>query len=67
MFNKLVEHCIKITRIMKHPYGNGIIISTEGSGIPHINKLAVYLCNYDLFEVKILPNYILEDWHSDLK
>jgi hypothetical protein len=43
MFNKLVEHCVKITRIMKLPYGNGIIVSTEGSGIKEINKLAIFL------------------------
>ena len=67
MFNRLVEHCIKICRIMKLPYGNGILIGNAGLGLSEITKLAVFLCNYDIVEIKLVPNYIIEDWYNDLK
>jgi dynein heavy chain len=62
-----VEYCIKITRIIKLPYGNGIFVANAGLGLSEISKLSVFLCNYDLFEIKLTPNYTIEDWHNDLK
>jgi len=67
MFNKLVEYCIKIARIIKLPYGNGILIANAGLGLSEIDRLAVFLCNYDLYEIKLTPKYTLEDWYNDLK
>lgn len=62
-----MEYCIKITRIIKLPYGNGILVANAGLGLTEINKLSVFLCNYDLFEINLTPNYTIEDWHNDLK
>ena len=67
MFNKLVENCLKICRIMKLPYGNGILIGNAGLRLLEIIKLAVFLNNYDLVEINQVPNYIIEDWYNNLK
>ena len=67
MFNKLVEYCIKIARIIKLPYGNGILIANAGLGLSEIDRLAVFLWNYDLYEIKLTTKYTIEDWYNDLK
>ena len=46
---------------MKFPHGNGILIGNAGLGLSEITKLAVRLNNYDLVEIKLVPNYIIED------
>ena len=67
MFDFLVEYLIKISRIIKTPYGHGILIAMEGSGLSELVRLAIFICAYENYEIRLEPNYVQDDWFNDLK
>jgi hypothetical protein len=50
---------------MKLPYGHGVLVGIEGSGITELTRLAVFLCNFEIYEVSYLLK-ILDQTRSQL-
>ncbi len=66
-FDYAVEHCLKICRIIKQPFGNALLLGLPGSGRECLTKLASFICDRAVFQVDIKQSYGVLEWKEDLK
>lgn len=67
MFSDALEHVARISRVLRQPQGNALLLGVGGSGRQSMTKLATYIMNYSLACVEIVKGYSMHDWRDDLK
>jgi dynein heavy chain len=56
-FDMAVEQVIKISRIIRQPRGNAMLIGVGGSGKQSLSKLASFIMNSQVFQIEMARNY----------
>eukprot|EP00968_Pinguiococcus_pyrenoidosus_P017694 scaffold1786_cov250-Pinguiococcus_pyrenoidosus.AAC.1 len=67
MFNDAIEHVARITRVLRQPLGNALLLGVGGSGRQSMTKLATYISGFKLFQVEIIKGYGMVDWREDVR
>lgn len=67
MFLDACEHVSRISRIIRQPQGNGLLLGVGGSGRQSLAKLATYIMNYLLRQIEVIKNYSMKNWREDIK
>ena len=67
LFHEAMEHICRITRIIKLPNGNALLVGVGGSGKQSLARLAAYICGYELFQISVSSEYGIADFRDDLK
>ena len=63
----VLEHLSKISRVLRIPSGNALLVGVGGSGRQSITRLASFMSGIDVFQPEISKNYGRADWREDLK
>ncbi|KAI9004259.1 dynein heavy chain and region D6 of dynein motor-domain-containing protein [Gaertneriomyces semiglobifer] len=67
LFRDAVEHICRVTRILRQPAGNILLVGVGGSGRQSLARLAAYVVDTTVFQIKISKHYRHADFREDLK
>jgi dynein heavy chain len=67
IFGFVIAHVSRISRILKQPSGNGLLIGIGGTGRSSVTKLATFIADFELFQIEVSKRYGLNEWKNDLK
>lgn len=67
MFLDACDHVSRISRILRQPQGNALLLGVGGSGRQSLTKLSTYMSNYKLYQIEVVKGYSMRDWRDNLK
>jgi dynein heavy chain len=67
MFLDACEHVARVSRIIKQPQGNSLLLGVGGSGRQSLARLATYVMGYGLRQIEVIKNYSMKNWREDIK
>eukprot|EP00668_Euglena_longa_P039207 GGOE01050460.1.p1 GENE.GGOE01050460.1~~GGOE01050460.1.p1 ORF type:complete len:2722 (-),score=1086.70 GGOE01050460.1:98-8140(-) len=67
VFNYVLEHVSRISRVIKLPYGHALLVGVGGSGRQSATRLAAYIADYRIFSVQLTKTYGRESWRDDMR
>jgi dynein heavy chain len=67
MFLDACDHVSRITRIIRQPLGNALLLGVGGSGRQSLSRLATFIANYKIFQIEVVKGYGMSNWREDAK
>jgi len=67
LFLDACEHIARISRVLRQPSGNALLLGVGGSGRQSLSKMATFIANYKLFQIEVVKGYNMRSWREDVK
>lgn len=66
-FKDAIEHISRLSRILRQPRGNAMLIGVGGSGKQSLTRFACFIGEYKCFQIELKKGYNMVDFREDLK
>ncbi|KAM9777518.1 dynein axonemal heavy chain 12-like [Neosynchiropus ocellatus] len=67
IFRYVLQHLSRVSRVLKQPAGNALLVGVGGSGRQSVTRLAAFMAHMAVFQPKISKSYSTTEWRDDLK
>lgn len=67
LFDSVLEHILRIDRVLKQPLGHLLLVGVSGSGKKVLSRFAAWMNGYSVFQIKAHRKYTLKDFEDDLR
>lgn len=66
-FKDAVQHIARVSRVLRQPRGNAMLVGVGGSGKQSLTRMACHLSNVDCFSIEITRGYSINEFREDIK
>ncbi|KAG8514707.1 Dynein heavy chain 11, axonemal, partial [Galemys pyrenaicus] len=66
LFEDAVQHVCRISRILKTPQRQALLIGVGGSGKQSLSRLAAYICGLEVFQITLTEGFGIQEFQVDL-
>jgi dynein heavy chain len=67
MFQDACEHVGRISRVLRQPRGNALLLGVGGSGRQSLSRLAAFISTFDCFQIEVAKGYGMNEFRDDVK
>ncbi len=67
IFDDVLEHILRIDRVLKQPIGHLLLVGSSGVGKTTLSRFVAWMNNLTVFQIKAGRNYSVNDFDDDLR